>query len=92
MSGNALLQFGIFLIVLMLLAKPLGEYLGKVLETGRHPLDRLLGPVERLLYRLAGIAAADRMSWKDYAFAVLLFNFLGIAVLFLLQKFQGALP
>jgi K+-transporting ATPase ATPase A chain len=92
MSGNALLQFGIFLIVLMLLAKPLGEYLGKVLERDATPLDRLLGPVERLLYRLAGIAAADRMSWKDYAFAVLLFNFLGIAVLFLLQKFQGALP
>jgi len=92
MSANALLQFGIFLVVLMLLAKPIGEYLGKVLERDATPLDRLLGPVERFLYRLAGITAADRMSWKDYAFAVLLFNFLGIAALFLLQLFQGALP
>jgi K+-transporting ATPase ATPase A chain len=92
MSQNALLQFGIFLIVLMLLAKPLGEYLGKVLERDATPLDRLLGPIERGLYRLGGITAADRMSWKDYALAVLLFNFLGILVVFLLQKFQGVLP
>ena len=92
MSLNALLQFGIFLVVLMVLAKPLGEYLGKVLERDATPLDRLLGPIERGLYRLAGITTADRMSWKDYALAVLLFNFLGIVVLFLLQKFQGALP
>jgi len=92
MSPNTLLQFGIFLVVLMLLAKPLGEYLGKVLERDATPLDRLLGPIERLLYRLGGITPADRMSWKDYALAVLLFNLIGILALFLLQKFQGALP
>jgi K+-transporting ATPase ATPase A chain len=92
MSVNALVQFGIFLVVLMVLAKPLGEYLGKVLERDATPLDRLLAPIERGLYRLAGITIADRMSWKDYALAVLLFNFLGILVVFLLQKFQGALP
>jgi K+-transporting ATPase ATPase A chain len=92
MSLNALLQFGIFLVVLMLLAKPLGEYLGRVLERDATFLDRLIGPLERGIYRLAGITAADRMSWKDYALAVLLFNFLGILVVFLLQKFQGVLP
>jgi K+-transporting ATPase ATPase A chain len=92
MSPNALVQFGLFLVVLMLLAKPLGEYLGKVLERDATPLDRLVGPLERGIYRLAGITGADRMSWKDYALAVLLFNLLGIFVLFLLQKFQGALP
>ena len=44
MNSNALLQFGIFLVVLMALAKPLGEYLGKVLERDATPLDRLAGP------------------------------------------------
>jgi K+-transporting ATPase ATPase A chain len=92
MNANALLQFGIFLVVLMLLAKPVGEYLGKVLERDSTPLDRLVGPVERLLYRLGGITSSDRMDWKDYSFAVLLFNLLGILVVFLLQKAQAGLP
>jgi len=92
MSPNTLLQFAIFLVLLILLSKPLGEYLGKVLERDATPLDRLAGPVERFLYRLGGITAADRMSWKEYALAVLLFNAIGILALFLLQKFQGALP
>jgi K+-transporting ATPase ATPase A chain len=76
----------------MLLAKPVGEYLGKVLERDSTPLDRLVGPVERLLYRLGGITSSDRMDWKDYSFAVLLFNLLGILVVFLLQKAQAGLP
>ena len=92
MSGSALLQFAVFLLVLLALAKPLGEYLGKVLERDATPLDRLLAPLERGLYRLAGIDATDRMNWKEYAVAVVLFNFLGILAVFLLQKFQAVLP
>jgi K+-transporting ATPase ATPase A chain len=91
-TANALLQFALLIGVLLLLAKPLGEYLGKVLERDATPLDRLLGPLERGLYRLAGITGNDRMDWKDYALAVLLFNAMGIVFLFLLQKAQGALP
>ena len=92
MNTNALLQFAIFFVVLMVLAKPLGEYLGKVLERDATPLDRLVGPVERGIYRLAGITGNDRMDWKDYALAVLLFNAMGILAVFLLQKFQAVLP
>ncbi|MGA2083543.1 MAG: potassium-transporting ATPase subunit KdpA [Holophaga sp.] len=92
MTAHALLQFALFLAVLMLLAKPLGEYLGRVLERDATLLDRVLAPVERGLYRLAGITAGDRMDWKAYALAALLFNALGILALFLLQKAQGALP
>jgi K+-transporting ATPase ATPase A chain len=92
MIPYTLIQFGLFLVVLLGLAKPLGEYLGRVLERDATFLDRALGPLERGLYRLAGISAADRMDWKDYALAVLLFNALGIVVLFLLQRAQGALP
>jgi len=91
-NTNALLQFAIFFVVLMVLAKPLGEYLGKVLERDATPLDRLVGPVERGIYRLAGITGNDRMDWKDYALAVLLFNAMGILAVFLLQKFQAVLP
>ncbi len=65
MSISAVVQFSLFLLVLLVLAKPLGEYLGRVLERDATPLDRLLGPLERGLYRLGGITAADRMSWKN---------------------------
>jgi K+-transporting ATPase ATPase A chain len=92
MTAGALLQFVLFLLVLLALAKPLGEYLGRVLERDTTPLDRVLGPLERGLYRLAGITPSDRMDWKQYAVAMLLFNFLGLLAVFLLQKAQGSLP
>ena len=92
MSGSALLQFAVFLLLLLVLAKPLGEYIGKVLDQDRTPLDRLVGPVERGLYRLAGMDMKDRMDWKQYAFAVMLFNLLAIAFVFFIQKVQGLLP
>jgi K+-transporting ATPase ATPase A chain len=87
-----LIQAALFLAVLILLAKPLGEHLGRVLERDATFLDRLAGPLERGLYRLAGISAGDRMGWKTYALAVLLFNALGILLLVLLQVAQAALP
>jgi K+-transporting ATPase ATPase A chain len=87
-----LIQAVLFLAVLILLAKPLGEHLGRVLERDATFLDRLAGPLERGLYRLAGITAGDRMDWKAYALAVLLFNALGILLLVLLQVAQAALP
>jgi K+-transporting ATPase ATPase A chain len=91
-SGSTILQFIVFLLVLVALAKPLGEYLGRVLERDSTPLDRLLGPLERGIYRLAGIDATERMDWKAYAVAAVLFNILGLLAVFLLQKFQGVLP
>ena len=92
MSGSALIQFAVFLLLLLVLAKPLGEYIGKVLDQDKTPLDKLLGPVERGIYRLAGMDMKDRMDWKEYAFAVMLFNLLAIAFVFLIQKIQGVLP
>jgi K+-transporting ATPase ATPase A chain len=92
MNAGALLQFVVFLLVLLALAKPLGEYLGRVLERDTTPLDRVLGPLERGLYRLAGIEPSERMDWKQYAVAVLLFNALGLLAVFLLQKAQAVLP
>src|SRR5512145_1996048 len=55
-------------------------------------LERLLGPVERFLYRVAGVRVEQDMSWKAYAGAVLVFNVLGILLLYALQRLQGVLP
>ncbi len=92
MTLNTLAQFGLFLVVLLALSKPLGEYMGRVFERETTFLDPVLRPLERGLYRLAGIGADDRMDWKTYAKAVLLFNALGVLFLFLLQRLQHGLP
>lgn len=55
-------------------------------------LDRVLGPVERGMYRLAGIDAKSEMSWKSYAVAAMLFNFLGFTFVYLILRLQDRLP
>jgi len=55
-------------------------------------LDRVLGPLERLIYRLCGVRAEEEMGWKTYAIAMLLFNLLGFLAVYALQRLQGVLP
>jgi K+-transporting ATPase ATPase A chain len=92
MTLYGLIQIAGYLIVLTLLAKPLGSFMARV-YTGEHTfLDRLFSPVERLIYHLAGVDPSQEMNWKTYALALLLFNAIGILVLYALQRFQGFLP
>jgi K+-transporting ATPase ATPase A chain len=92
MTLNGLLQLGLYLVVLIALVKPLGAYMARVYEGESTWLDRVFGPIERLIYRLSGVRPQDEMNWKTYAFAMLLFNLLGIVIVYLLQRVQGALP
>jgi potassium-transporting ATPase potassium-binding subunit len=92
MNANALLQVAIYLAALLLLTKPMGVYLHRAME-GRLPLlGKLLGPLERLLYRVAGVNPQQETGWKSYAAALLLFNAVGLLAVFLLQRGQGSLP
>jgi K+-transporting ATPase ATPase A chain len=90
-TTNALIQIALHSIVLTALAYPLGRYMARVYDGRTRYAERLLGPVERSLYRAAGIRGED-MSWKAYAAAVLVFNALGVLFLYALQRFQGGLP
>ena len=54
--------------------KPLGSYMARVYEGQSTGLDRVLGPLERLIYRLSGVQAKTEMNWKVYSVAMLLFN------------------
>src|SRR4030042_2012229 len=81
-----------FLCLLTLCAAPLGEFMAKVFSGRRTFLTPILGPVEKLLYRLFGVDERDEMSWKAYAFSLIVFNAIGIVVLFVLQLIQGVLP
>ena len=66
--------------------------MAKVYQGERTFLTPFLAPVERLIYRLAGIHPQDEMDWKVYAVAVLLFSVVGFLFLYLLQRLQGILP
>ena len=93
MTANGLLQIFLFIAVLVAVAKPLGAYMARVYE-GRPlwGLDRVLGPVERLIYRMTGVRPEEEMDWKVYALAVLLFSAASVLGLYLLQRLQGSLP
>ena len=86
------LQLIFYIVVLLLLVKPLGSFMAKVYQGERTFLDRVLGPIERLTYRLAGIKPDEDMNWKTYAIAVMLLNAMGLLVVYILQRLQGVLP
>ncbi|MCB0159263.1 MAG: potassium-transporting ATPase subunit KdpA, partial [Caldilineaceae bacterium] len=85
-------QIVLYLVLLLLLVKPLGAFMARVYTGERTFLSPVLGPLERFLYRLAGIDAGAEMNWRTYAVALLLFNGLGMVVLYLLQRTQSWLP
>ncbi len=92
MTAQGLLQIGVYLAVLVLLVKPLGTFMASVYEGKRTFLSPLLGPVERGIYRLAGVQADAETGWKRYAVATLLVNLVGFLVVYALQRAQGVLP
>jgi K+-transporting ATPase ATPase A chain len=92
MTALAVVQLLIYLGVIVALAKPLGIYMARVYEGRPSGLDRVLGPVERFIYRIAGVNPGDEMGWKGYAVSMLLFNAVGLFALYALQRLQGSLP
>ena len=92
MTANGWAQIIVYLVVLILLVKPLGAYMARVYQGEPCGMDRLFGPIERFLYRLCGIRQDQEMDWKAYAGAMLLFSLAGIILVYLLQRLQGLLP
>jgi len=91
MTTNAIAQLAFFVVVLLLLTRPLGAYMARVYR-GRVALERGLGWLERLIYRAGGVRAGDEMGWKTYALAMLAFNIVGLFAVYLIQRLQGVLP
>lgn len=88
MAAPAFLLIASFLLVLLLLAKPLGSVLARFVEDGPLPV---VGKVEKWLWSFTGVGN-EEMDWKRYLFAILLFNAFGLAVLFAILMLQGSLP
>jgi K+-transporting ATPase ATPase A chain len=92
MTALELLQILVYFVLLILCTPLLGSFMAKVFKGERNLLSPILRPVEKFVYRLSGIDPTVEHNWKQYAWAMLVFNLLGFVVLFLLQILQGILP
>jgi len=92
MIAHGYLQILLFFAVTVATAVPLGHYMARVYENEPLWLEKIFGPVERLLYRAAGVKKDEETSWKTYAVAMLLFNVGGIFLVYAIQRLQGFLP
>lgn len=89
---HTVLQYVLYLVILVVLAVPLGGYIGKVMNGEKNFLSRVFVPCEKLIYRVMGVDSKEEMTWKKYLASVVLFNVFGFLLLFLLLLLQGVLP
>src|SRR6478672_6262533 len=92
MTTNGALQIVLFFGILAALIKPLGVYMARVFAGERTFLDPVLRPVERIIYRICGVNPEREQHWTTYTVAMLLFNFVGLLLLYVLQRTQHLLP
>jgi K+-transporting ATPase ATPase A chain len=85
-------QLGLLVAVVVAATPVLGSYMARVYGGGAAPGDRVLLPVERLVYRLVGVDERREQRWSAYARSVLAFSLVSVLLLYLLQRIQGALP
>ena len=93
MNLSGWIQLALYILVLLLLTKPVGLYLIRVLDAGgRTFLDPALRPVERLLYRLLGLNPKKEQDWKQYTLSLLAFSLAGLLFTYAILRLQHVLP
>jgi K+-transporting ATPase ATPase A chain len=90
MSAQAWLTLALYLGVLIALSYPLSTYMARIANPA--PIGGICGKLERVIYRVSAVDAAQEMAWTRYALALLLFNALGVVVVYLVQRLQLWLP
>jgi len=92
MTANGWFQILLFLVLIFLVAKPLGIFMARVFNREKTFMDPVLRPIERLLYRVTGVDENHEMRWTEYAISMLLFSMASMVVLYLMERLQGYLP
>ena len=92
MTAQGLLQVALYTAVLIAAAWPLGRFMTAIYEGRRTWFTPIFGGLERAIYRVAGVDERSESDWRRYAVAVLVFNVIGFAVVYFLQRLQGVLP
>src|SRR5215471_658294 len=93
MNTSGWLQLALFVLALAAITKPLGLYLTQVLHAnGRTWFDGVLGPLERLTYRLMGVDPRREHNWRQYTLAMLLFSLASCLFTYAILRLQHLLP
>ena len=92
MTFNGWMQIAFFCAIVVALTQPFGGFMTRVFAGERTWLTPVLRPIERGLYRLAGINENEDQHWTAYVVSMLVFNLAGFLLLYLLQRLQGILP
>ena len=82
----------LFLLIVTITAIPIGKYMSKVLTGKKTFMTPVIRPLEKFIYRICSIDENQEMTWKRYAYALLIFNIIGITFIFVLQLIQNFLP
>ena len=92
MTLNGFLQLAVYFLLLLAITKPLGVFMARVFEGEKTLLSRLLGPLERLIYRVCRVDPEHEQRWTAYTAAMLMFSVVSLLVLYALQRLQHYLP
>ena len=85
-------EISLTLALVLAAAYPIGGFMANVFDNRRTFLTPLLGPVERALYRLAGVDPVVEQKWVEYALSMLVFGGGGLFALYALLRLQAYLP
>lgn len=92
MTGNAFLQIGIYFLIVLAIAKPMGLFLNTVFSGGQTWLHPVLGWLERGTLRVLRVDPEDDQPWWGYALSILVFSFTSFLATYALLRLQGVLP
>ena len=79
-------------LMTVLLAIPLGRYIGKVYCGDPTWLDRLLQPLDTIFFKISGIKPDRQMNWKQHLVALLTINLVWFIFSMLILMTQRSLP
>src|SRR5512143_7760 len=92
MPTLGVVQIAAYFIMVLAFTKPLGAFMARLFQGERTFLHPLLRPVERLIYRLAGVRENSEQRWTQYAASVLAFSVAAFLFVYVIQRLQGILP
>ncbi len=92
MTANGWLQIALFFAAILVSARPLGVYMARVFGRDRTFFDAFARPLERLIYKIAGVDETHEMKWTEYAVSMLGFSFVTMLVTYAIERLQHFLP
>jgi K+-transporting ATPase ATPase A chain len=92
MTANGWFQIGLYFLVILLVTKLISVFILRVFNREKTLLDPVLRPIERFVYRLAGVAENQEMRWTEYTISMLLFSGVSMTLLYFMERTQKWLP